>query len=82
MKAVASRRAEQPSDFVQGLTVLTSLGSKVRVFSDIFRHRKTEVFHFISQIYHNYRLLGLIIHAHTINKARLCFKALLERFRT
>jgi len=50
---------------------LTSLPTKVRVFSDIFRDRKTKVAYFTSQFLNNYKLRPYIIQAHTIKEARL-----------
>jgi len=50
---------------------LISLPTKVRVFSDIFRDRKTKVAYFTSQFLNNYKLRPYIIQAHTIKEARL-----------
>ena len=58
------------------VVMVTSLRTKVRVFSDIFRHRKTKVAHFTSQFLHNYRLKLYIIQAHTIKEARMNLESL------
>jgi hypothetical protein len=57
---------------------LTSLLTKVRVFSDVFRHRKTKAADFTLLFLNNYRLKHYIIQAHTIKETRVS----LEGFET
>jgi hypothetical protein len=58
--------------------LFTSLLTKVRVFSDVFRHRKTKAADFTSLFLNNYRLKHYIIQAHTIKETRVS----LEGFET
>ena len=60
--------------------LVTSLPTKVRVFSDIFRDRKTKVAYFTSQFLNNYKLRPYIIQAHTIREARLSLEGVQIKF--
>jgi hypothetical protein len=60
---------------VQIPSVLMSLRTKARVFSDIFRSGKTKVAQFTSQFL-NYRLKLYTIQAHTIKEARMSLESL------
>ena len=62
-------------------SIITSLPTKVRVFSDIFRDRKTKVAYFTSQFLNNYKLRPYIIQAHTIKEARLSLEGVQIKFR-
>jgi hypothetical protein len=61
---------------VQIPSVLMSLRTKARIFSDIFRSGKTKVAQFTSQFLNNYRLKLYTIQAHTIKEARMSLESL------
>jgi hypothetical protein len=69
-----------PAHFLVNTLTLTSLPTKVRVFSDIFRDRKTKVAYFTSQFLNNYKLRPYIIQAHTIKEARLSLEGVQIKF--
>ena len=54
---------------------LTSQTSKVCGFSEVFRHRKTEVAYFTIQFLNNYRLQPYILQAQKIEEARVCLES-------
>jgi hypothetical protein len=54
---------------------LTSLPIEVRVFSDVFRCRKTQIAHFTSHFLSNYRLKLYRIRARIIEEAGLSLES-------
>jgi hypothetical protein len=56
-------------------TSVMSLPTEVRVFSDVFRSRKTQIAHFTSHFLSNYRLKLYRIQARTIEEAGLSLES-------
>ena len=59
---------------------VTSLPTEVRVFSDVFRCRKTQIAHFTSHFLSNYRLELYRIQACAIKEAGLSLESLQTQF--
>jgi hypothetical protein len=60
-------------------SLVTSLLTKVRVFSDVFGHRKTKVADFTS-LFLNYKLKHYIIRAYTIKDTRVSLEGSKTQF--